>query len=158
MINSRPIKLSNDSNQSGASSIEVGASPRPAWFGDRASYTQIDLLNSVETALRQHGNDTKFHRTFLGRLLGPVLGLADPDKIQITGQRFKQLLWLAGSENASRQVTNLEVYLIDVDKLRSLQDKACKAVGYWERDWSKIVEDADLERNPIASDPGPKQS
>ena len=143
--------------QADAGAIEVGISLRPAWFGDRASYTQIDLLNAVETSLRQHENDTRFHRSFLGRLLGPVLGLSDPDKIQIPGQRFKQLLWLAGYENASEKVTNLEVYLIDFDKLRSLQDAACKAVGYWERDWSQVTEDSDLQRIPDDPDRGPGQ-
>lgn len=145
--------------QSGADSIDVGIAPRPAWFGDRASYTQFDLLTSIETALRQHDNDTRFHRSFLGRLLGPVLGLSDPDKIQITGRRFKQLLWLVGNEEASKQITDLEVYLIDVEKLRSLQNKACEVIGYWERDWSQVTEDSDLpEQTPKGSDGRPSQS
>lgn len=148
------VMSSTKDAQTGASTMEVGVSPRPAWFGDRASYTQIDLLNAVETALRQHDNDTRFHRSFFGRLLGPILGLSDPDKIRIPGQRFKQLLWLAGHQDASKKVTNLEVYVIDVHKLRSLQDAACKVVGYWERDWSQVTEDSDLQSVPANPDRG----
>ncbi|MEM7445638.1 MAG: hypothetical protein AAF414_20115 [Pseudomonadota bacterium] len=96
--------------------------PYGAIYGDHyrdRAFSDGELLVSIENSLRIHDHDHRFHKSLLGRILSPLLGLADPRWIEIDGKRLKHLFALTAEAQAD-EIAIEHMYVIGVATLRRL--------------------------------------
>ena len=85
----------------------------------RLSYSDGELVTSLENSLKLHAHEVENSQTFIGKFLSLFATTVDPDWIEIDGMRLIQVIDLFQLERLEALQAS-KMYYVEVDGLRNL--------------------------------------